>query len=252
MEEHTILLVDDEALSVSGIEQNIDWQALHISQVYRAYSKEMAIEILQQHPVSIVFTDIEMPGGTGLELVQWLNENLPETVCVLYTCHAEFSYAHEAVRLQVLDYVLKPVAYPQLQEVLRRAVSVLEKRLSEKKMMEIYRDNEEDGGEDAVERVKAYIVEHIGEDLRREELARKVYMSPDYLSKVFKKSENMTIVEYISEKRLQLAAKLLEFTNLSITDIAQRVGIDDVSYFIKKFRARYQVTPQQYRNQNQE
>ena len=99
MEEITILLVDDEKLALVGLETGVDWKGVGITKVMKAYSKQGAISVLQQAPVDILLTDIEMPDGTGTELIRWQKENHPNIVSAFYTCHADFSYAQEAVKL---------------------------------------------------------------------------------------------------------------------------------------------------------
>lgn len=250
MRTYSILLVDDEDFAIRGIEQGVEWAKIRISKVYKAHTVGSAIRMLESMQIDIVLTDIEMPNGTGLELISWIKQNMPDTICIFYTCHAEFSYAQKAVQLGVLDYLLKPVPYAELEKILQRAVSLIEQKNKEKKMMEVYQEEiPESETETVVENVKSYILEHISEDLHRDEIAKAFFLNPDYLARIFKKKEQMTIVAYITMKRMTLAKKLLEFTNLTITEIGCRVGIPDISYFIKKFKAVYDMTPQQFRNE---
>ena len=88
--------------------------------------------------------------------------------------------------------------------------------------------------------------------IQREELAKIVYLNPDYLTKLFRKQMGVTLGEYILQKRLALAKQLLLNTNLSILDISERVGITDASYFIRTFKKQIGVTPQQYRESGEE
>ena len=251
MEEITILLVDDEKLALVGFETGVDWKGVGITKVMKAYSKQGAISVLQQAPVDILLTDIEMPDGTGIELIRLQKENHPNIVSAFYTCHADFSYAQEAVKLGALDYLLKPVPIPELETILAKAVERVRRQREGERLAEILRP-EESGSENAIAVVKKYIADNISLKIQREELAKIVYLNPDYLTKLFRKQMGVTLGEYILQKRLALAKQLLLNTNLSILDISERVGITDASYFIRTFKKQIGVTPQQYRESGEE
>ena len=246
MEEISILLVDDERLALLAFEQGVNWKTLGITNVMKAYGKQEAVSVLEQSPVDILLTDIEMPDGTGTELIRWQKKNRPKIVSIFYTCHADFSYAQEAVKLGALDYLLKPVPIPELEAVLQKAVEDVRRRREGERLAEILKPQESDA-ETAVGTVKQYIAANLSMKIQREELAKLVYLHPDYLTKLFHKQVGMTLGEYILEKRLALAKQLLQNTDLSIWDISQRVGITDASYFIRTFKKKIGVTPQQYR-----
>ena len=250
MEVYNILLVDDEELALRGIERGVDWDKVNITQVFKAHGKQTAIRMLESYSIDIVLTDIEMPDGSGIELIRWLKENRPQIVSIFYTCHADFGYAQEAVRLGTLDYLLKPIPYQELEAIIQRAVKVVKEQRKGNKLAEIF-ETETENPESAVDIVKRYISENISMNIQRDELAKMVFLNTDYLSKLFRKQEGVTIGEYIAGKRMMLAAQLLKNTDLSIADIGQRVGITDASYFIKMFRKREGVTPQQYREKSE-
>lgn len=81
-----------------------------------------------------------------------------------------------------------------------------------------------------------------------EELAGEMNVALSTASKIVKKSTGMTFKELLQRKRLMQAANLMEHTNLPITEIIQRVGYDNTSYFHRIFRETYQMSPREYRN----
>ncbi|MCC8066266.1 MAG: response regulator [Clostridiales bacterium] len=99
MDKYHILLVDDEELALAGIESGVSWSRLGIDTVYKADSMNMALQTIAARHVDLMICDIEMPGGSGLELIRRVREKHPEILCIFYTCHAEFSYCQEAIRL---------------------------------------------------------------------------------------------------------------------------------------------------------
>lgn len=89
----------------------------------------------------------------------------------------------------------------------------------------------------------AYLHENYAEKFSLTDLAHNVSMSRNECCRYFKQMMNMTITEYLLEYRLSRAAELLETSGLSITEIAEKTGFCDVSYFIKVFRQKTGMTP---------
>lgn len=118
-----ILLVDDDVLAMDGIIQNIDWNALGIGEIHRVYSAAEARSLMREY--TILLTDIEMPEQSGLELAQWVKDHFRYAVSIFLTSFADFKYTTHALRLGGIDYMLKPVAYSELEDALRRAVASL-------------------------------------------------------------------------------------------------------------------------------
>ena len=78
-------------------------------------------------------------------------------------------------------------------------------------------------------------------------LAEKINISIYYLSHIFKQYTNQTPIEYLNQYRLSTAANLLKTTNDSIMDISFECGYNNVSYFNRAFKAKYNMTPKEYR-----
>jgi len=130
-----ILIVDDEIQTVRAIKHSIDWERLKINEVYTAHNIAQAKEIIStaSAPIDIALCDIEMPQGSGLELLAWMKEHYAETECVLLTCHAEFEFAKKAIELGSFDYLVKPIPFDELEKVIHKVVSKISstKRLKE-------------------------------------------------------------------------------------------------------------------------
>jgi two-component system response regulator YesN len=122
-----VLLVDDEAHAVRGLQAGIDWDKLQISTVHTANNIRQAKEIFENNPVHLLLCDIEMPQGNGLELLMWVRECFPMVETIFLTCHADFSYAKQALQLSSFDYLLKPVDYGELEDIVKKALEKIEK-----------------------------------------------------------------------------------------------------------------------------
>jgi len=101
------IVVDDEKLVRKGFVQLVDWPRYGIQVVGEAADSQRALQLLDQQPVDLMFVDITMPGMSGFELIsQVLEQNRP-VQSVILTCHHEFDYVQEALRLGAVDYIVK-------------------------------------------------------------------------------------------------------------------------------------------------
>ena len=95
--------------------------------------------------------------------------------------------------------------------------------------------------------VKSYIKAHLSEKINLESLADMVFLSPGYLSLIFKQSTGDTVSHYIISQRIDEAKRLLETTNMKVNQICEKVGIDNVSYFGQQFKMFCGMSPSEYR-----
>lgn len=99
-----------------------------------------------------------------------------------------------------------------------------------------------------VEALDQYIRENCSDEISNTEIGAIFGYHPFYISKVLKDKKGQTLRQYIISYRLKRARALLEFTNKSISEIAQETGFTDASYFTKTFKATFEITPKEYRN----
>ena len=250
-----VLIVDDEVLAVQGMLDGVNWEALGIEtgKVLTAGSYTEAVRLFKNTYIDILISDIEMPGESGLRLIEYVNEHSPNTECIILTCHDEFDYARTAVRLNCIEYLLKPIRYQKLTEILLRTKEKIEERRRNEQIRQYgqqYIDSlaKETRGDEvnAPDNAVAYIDAHLSEELSVRELAARCFVSADHLTRMFKKKFGMTVSEYIQDKRISLAAELLRHKDLSISMVANTVGFGNYSYFTEQFKKRYGLTPREY------
>ncbi len=116
-----VLIVDDDFSIVDVIREKINWKSLEVNEVYTAYQIDGAKKILSEHPIDVVISDIEMPQGSGLDLLAWFREQSMDGEFLLLTSHERFDYATDAIRLHASEYLLKPFD-PAVMEVALRKV----------------------------------------------------------------------------------------------------------------------------------
>lgn len=121
-----VMIVEDEELILQGIRNILDWEALGLHVVHMAHDGVEALEMWEKEPVHIVVTDISMPEMDGLTLLQKIREKEEQVRFIILTGYDEFTYAREAIRLGVDNYILKPINEEELERQLRETVQKLE------------------------------------------------------------------------------------------------------------------------------
>ena len=121
------LLVDDDRFVVAALEKKINWEQLTITEVLTAFNIRQAQKIIEKNSIDICVCDIEMPGGSGLDLLSWVRESGKEIQFIFLTSYADFDYAKKAIELSSIDYQLKPIDFVCLLDFLDIDVCLLRK-----------------------------------------------------------------------------------------------------------------------------
>lgn len=133
------LIVDDEIYAVMGIKSGVNWEALQVSEVYEAYNMRDALKVYESTSIDIMICDIEMPKGTGIQLLEQVNEISPDTETIFLTAHSVFSFMKRAIQLDGFDYLLKPVEFDVLQETIAKALQSIQQEREMNRLREQYK-----------------------------------------------------------------------------------------------------------------
>lgn len=243
-----VILVDDEDVALNALKRRVDWKKYGFEEVFAVGSAQQAREVFQNYVIDVMISDIEMPGGSGLELFEWVKSYYPAVECVYVTCHPEFDYVRKALQLGSADYLLKPIDYEELDEILSQLVERC-RRHTVPSSPSVFLVQTEGPGEkdDVIETVKCYVRDHIHENICIADIAAQVFWSSQHLMRTFKNATGLSVLEYITNERLRLAEKLLVDTNLPINRVADSVGYGNYSYFTRLFKRSAGLTPQAFR-----
>ncbi len=133
---YRIMIVDDEEEIRLGIIKKIDWEANGFIVVADAENGQEALEKAEKYQPDVIMTDIKMPFMDGLELGKKLVELMPSTKIIVFSGCDDFEYAHQAIKINVVEYVLKPINSIELVDVLKRLKLQLDKEYEEKRNLE--------------------------------------------------------------------------------------------------------------------
>ncbi|MCI8320338.1 MAG: response regulator [Dorea sp.] len=121
-----VMLVEDEELILQGLKNILDWESLGLEVVHMAHDGLEALEMWEKEPVHIVVTDISMPEMDGLTLLRKIREKEEQVRFIILTGYDEFNYAREAIRLEVENYILKPIDEEEFRRQIKETVQKLE------------------------------------------------------------------------------------------------------------------------------
>lgn len=139
MELYRVLLVDDEEDIREGISRKMDWLGLGFSLVGEAANGQDALELAESLRPDVILTDIKMPFMDGLELCRILTDRLPAARFVVFSGFDAFEYAKQAIQMNVVEYILKPINADELSAVLRRLKDQLDRERAERRNVELLR-----------------------------------------------------------------------------------------------------------------
>lgn len=131
-----ILLVDDEREEREGISYLIQKYKYPLEVIQAASGKE-ALEILTSQKIDILFTDVKMPIMSGLELARAVRENDKNIKIIIFSAYAEFEYAKQAIEMNALRYLLKPIELDEFKELMDDVLLSLKEtqRLDQKEIL---------------------------------------------------------------------------------------------------------------------
>ena len=116
----TVLIVEDEKMIRQGIRAMIQRSGVPVENIMECNNGEMALAVLKDTPVDVMFTDIRMPKMDGITLVKEVSKLPQKPLVVAVSGYDDFSYAVEMLREGVREYLLKPVERDKIKEVLEK------------------------------------------------------------------------------------------------------------------------------------
>ena len=240
---YKVFLADDEVWITVGLKKLIQRSGLPFYVMGEAANGVTSLEEVRTKRPDILITDIRMPGLSGLELLEKINEEGLGTKVVLISGYAEFEYAREGLRQGAFDYLLKPIEQGKLNEVLQGLLQKIQAERGEQTEAE----PDEEFNPTIIRRVVKEIQETYLSDVSLGDLAEKYGISISYLSRLLKEELGLSFSEYLASRRMQKAKELLKDETLSVESIAESVGYHDYFYFTRVFKKITGITPSKYR-----
>ena len=187
----------------------------------------------------VIIADINMPEIDGLSMLEQIAQSHPLCRFIIVSGYDEFEYCREALRLQITDYILKPVDFGEFGKVIEN----IKLRLIQSKCR-----NVEEHGDKLIFQLAAWLSRHLSEDISLQSIAGEFHLNSSYISQLFKNELGMRYHDYLTKLRMDKAKTLLATTGKSISEIAGEVGFRDYRVFTKVFKNVEGESPSVFRN----
>jgi signal transduction histidine kinase/AraC-like DNA-binding protein/ABC-type sugar transport system substrate-binding protein/DNA-binding LytR/AlgR family response regulator len=234
-DEKIFLIVDDDPATLEmyvRIAQS--WLGRH--KVLKARNGREALELMQQQRPDLILLDLMMPELDGFGVLEAMREKESTRDIPVIVLTGKILTENDMVRLnRGVARVLEKGLF-SVQETLNHIDTVLARKRNL--------------GSDAqrlVRQAMAYLHERYTQAVSRQDLARYLGMSGDYLTFCFRKEVGMTPIAYLNRYRINQAKVMLSESDKNITEIAMSVGFSDSSYFSRVFRRQVGVSPEAFR-----
>ena len=121
-----ILLADDDQVAINGIRLLLNKKNYSL-EILEARNGQIALDILRKTPIDILFTDIDMPLISGIQLAEKAQQLYPAVKIIFFSAYSDFTYAQSAINLNAVSYLLKPVQPMEFYEVIDRTICLCQK-----------------------------------------------------------------------------------------------------------------------------
>lgn len=239
-----ILIVEDEKFIRQGIRVMIERSERCRGRIVECKNGQEALDILAKQSFDLILSDIKMPGMDGIELIKRLKEQNNHTPVVMITGYDDFSFAVEALRNNVRDYLLKPVDREQLYRLLHEIDA------EQGRELEAFMADESLSREERIGYAAQYMRQNYSSNINMAMMSNLLSMNYTVFSELFKEIIGVNFVDYLRSIRLEAAKQLLSDTKLKISRVAERCGFGDEKHFLKCFRGDTGMTPSEYRSEH--
>lgn len=218
------VICDDEKAAIKIIKYFVENTNLPIEIVGTAENGRDALNLIKDTKPDLTFMDINMPFLDGFEVI----DQIENTKVIVITAYDSFAYAQKALRMGVSDIILKPIDKEQMIEAIERTIGWK------------FTDNE------TLNHALEYLHSNYMHNISVEDIANAAYCSTSYISRLFKKHLQMSILDYLHKVRIKEAIYCLKVKQMGIQETAEHVGYQNLNNFYKYFKQETGETPAGY------
>jgi YesN/AraC family two-component response regulator len=240
-----VYLVDDEALVLDKLKNSVPWLENGFEVIGSSTDPATAIEEILVMEPDVVFSDLKMPEYDGIELIKKLKENGISADFVLLTAFQDFEACREFLRLDGLDYCLKPLNEENAAITLEQISRKLGNKRNQKPTT-VFAPSQSKSFDALV----SYVSERYNQKLSLNELSQSFSMSQSSICNMFAKHYESTFIMFITNLRMKEAHRLMLETGTTLKEIASHCGYPSYHRFCKVFKTHYGKPPSEYREEN--
>lgn len=249
MADYRVVVVDDKKIIVESLAKFIENEVEGFSVVGTFRDGSEVLEFISENHVDVIITDVRMHNVSGIDVARYICEHNMEIEVVIISAYKSFEYAKQAMEYGVKNYLVKPTEPEELENVLKKIKASLDAKNTDAGEVEEIKESlpepilsrEERGIQKAIE----YINKNYMQPISLKDVAKEVYFSEFYFSKLFKKKTNKSFTDYLVQVRMEKALELLKSREYKVYEISKLVGYES-NYFVKVFRNYTGYTPKEY------
>ncbi|TAH67256.1 MAG: response regulator [Anaerolineaceae bacterium] len=230
-----ILVVEDEHTARKGLCKLIESMGEKYQIVGEASDGKKALDLILSLKPDIIFTDIKMPYMDGIALIKAVSNLDIKVNFVITSAYEEFDFAKQAIALGVFDYLVKPLTYTEVEDILLRLETNMHglngRDITKGKLYEDYPN-----AHPMIKKALNIIEDGYALNINQEELAERLGMTREYFSYLFRKEIGQTFSKFLRAYRISIATKMLLTNEIDKKEIPYHVGFSDEKYFFKVFK----------------
>jgi two-component system response regulator YesN len=234
---YQILVVDDDADFRE--EMRI---CLQDYTIIEASDGAQALSILKKpNAVDLVILDAVMPMVSGTQVLREIKKIKPALAIIMLTGQSSKDIAIDALKAKADDYIEKPINIIKFLETIRATLATKAKR-------DFVSPN---GIHAKIQQAKQFIERNFDKKVSLDDVADQLALSPKYFSRIFKEITGEGFNDYRLSIKTAHACELLEKSDYTVTEIANRLGYQNLESFIRMFEKLMKDSPSRYRRKNQ-
>jgi two-component system, response regulator YesN len=249
---YDVVLVDDDVIVIEFLKKVIPWQDYGFQVVANFQDSSDALIFMLENPYDVLITDIGMPKLNGIELIEKLKSSKINSYNVILSCHEEFTFAQQAIKLEAYDYILKEsMEESNIIDLLDRLKNKIDQeRFSSNQHLKVTQFLEMTTRNEDVIKAQKYVQTHLGEKISLTEVAEHLHLNSSYFSRMYKKETGEGFIEYVTRVKMEKALELLDQSVKTVEQIAYELGFESKSYFLKTFKRFYGLSPKSFKYKN--
>lgn len=248
-----VLIVEDEPIIQKGLKYRVNWPDMGCVVAGTADNGVEGIKMIDALQPQIVIVDIRMPFKDGIQMLKETKEKYSYEA-VIISGFDEFDYAKQAIRLNVSDYLLKPIDIQQLEETIKKLVKKIN---NNKERRQLFKQNQyykeilqlelgEIKNSSPTEGIVNYITKNYKRDITLNDISEELNISVSSLNNHFKAEINYSVHEFLVRYRILKALQLIQNEQKYIYEVATMVGFNNYKYFSNVFRKYMGMSPSEF------
>ena len=250
-----VLIVEDEENIARGIASILMSKEIYKMNIRFAKNGKDGLKLAEIFHPDLIITDVRMHMMNGLQLIECLKEKNIPAKTIIISGYDNFEYVQKALRLQAIDYILKPIDKSRLLELVDQVWKELPRNYGANGReicfdIDFFRSVDLDREEypESLKKVIQYVQKHYMDDISVSSISEKMMLHPNYLSTILNRHLKINFSCLLDYVRLKTACELMiTEQDMTVAELSYIVGYNNERRFYSAFSKRLGCTPNEFR-----